>query len=1003
MTLEQMTSGTQTHWLRLLLLSQQRWMTLVVIEEFVSWHCLKRRGLHIVHLNVQSLLPKIDEVREIARRMTPGVLCFTETWLDDTIQDPEVEIINYTCVRKDRNRNGGGVATYIRNDIAFDTRKDMDSELEATWIHILLQKTKPILIGTCYRPPTQNDFYSTLDEVCSNATDFLNSEVIITGDLNTNVGAIGYNSLVNALKTFCSVYDLKQIIKEPTRVCKTSKSTIDLILVSDFQKICQSGVINYGLSDHMVTYCTRKVSKQQINGHNTLNVRSLKHYSKELFCERLSAVNWFPVINCNDIDKAWLNFKTLFIGVLDSIAPAKTIRVKQRSEPWFASEILNLIKLRDKALCDFNKTKTPSNFVLYKRLRNEVKAMVDKAKVDYYKDNLHKNKNNPKKLWQTIKQLGSSKNTKSKSSNIGLNIDGIVSFDKSAVATKFNTFFTTIASTLVNNLPTPIGNFGKQHIIDFYRNKGVTQDTFALSTVEVEDVCKMLREVNRSKATGLDNLPARFVSDAAEQIAPSISHIINISILQGKVPNELKLAKVTPLYKKGSKTETGNYRPVSVLSIISKVLERVVYNQIYEYIQINDLFYDLQSGFRKSYSTDTCLLNLTDHIKDEIDKGNLCGMVMLDLQKAFDTVNHDILLIKLKALGFRNDVVQWMNSYLTGREQMVIVSGTKSDTAKITCGVPQGSILGPLLFLLYVNDMNAAVDCRLLLYADDSALLISGKDVANIESKLSEELRNVSNWLVDNKLSLHLGKTESILFGSKVKLSKSPKLHVQCNGTNIESKSVVKYLGAEIDQFVSGENMAIKVIKKISSRTKFMARKGKYLDGETMKLLATALVQCHFDYACSSWYSGLSKKSKSKLQVCQNKLIRTILKLPPRTHIDHSHFKLLNWLPVEKRVTQLKLSHVHRIVSGTAPKYLSNYFIPVNNTHNIGTRSSQTSLVVPRYRSLLGKGTFKYTGAMEWNCLPLGARTIVQKENFKKFVKSYLLERVLEEETSLYV
>jgi len=167
------------------------------------------------------------------------------------------------------------------------------------------------------------------------------------------------------------VFDLKRIIDKPTRVCANSETTIDLILVSHVWKICPHGIIECGLSDHLVTYCSRKVLKQQINGHNTLNVRSLKHYSKDFFCERLSAVNWFPVINCHDIDKAWLNFKTLFLGVLDTIAPSKTIRVQQRSEPWFTGEILNAINLRDKALTDCKKTKSPAKFVLYKRLRND--------------------------------------------------------------------------------------------------------------------------------------------------------------------------------------------------------------------------------------------------------------------------------------------------------------------------------------------------------------------------------------------------------------------------------------------------------------------------------------------------------------------------------------------------------------------------------------------------------------------------------------------------------
>jgi len=259
------------------------------------------------------------------------------------------------------------------------------------------------------------------------------------------------------------------------------------------------------------------------------------------------------------------------------------------------------------------------------------------------------------------------------------------------------------------------------------------------------------------------------------------------------------------------------------------------------------------------------------------------------------------------------------------------------------------------------------------LYADHSALLVSGKDVNRIEAILSNELQNISNWLVDNKLSLHLGKTESILFGSKIKLCKSPELNVQCNGTNIRPKSTVKYLGAEIDNYVSGENKASKIIEKVSSRTTFLTRKSKYLDNETMKLLASALIQCHLDYACASLYSNLTKKTKDKLRVCQNKLTRTVFKLPPRTNLDYSHVSQLNWLPVEKRVSQLKLGHIHQIIDGSAPAYMSYCFTPVSNAHSIRTRASQASVVVPSYRSLVGKGTFKYkyTGAIAWNKLRL--------------------------------
>ena len=245
---------------------------------------------------------------------------------------------------------------------------------------------------------------------------------------------------------------------------------------------------------------------------------------------------------------------------------------------------------------------------------------------------------------------------------------------------------------------------------------------------------------------------------------------INLSISTNTVPDDLKFARVRPLHKKNSRAEVGNYRPVSILSITSKILERAVYIQLETYLRENDLLYNYQSGFRQSCSTDTCLIHLTDYIREQTSMGNYTGMVLLDLQKAFDTVNHEILCRKLSIMGIGSTA--WFQSYLCNRQQVVYVNDVESDPLKVSCGVPQGSILGPLLFLCYVNDMSVSVNCKLLLYADDSALLVPGKNPTEIGRILSKELESCSQWLCDNKFSLHLGKTERILFGSKRKLPK---------------------------------------------------------------------------------------------------------------------------------------------------------------------------------------------------------------------------------------
>ena len=399
-----------------------------------------------------------------------------------------------------------------------------------------------------------------------------------------------------------------------------------------------------------------------------------------------------------------------------------------------------------------------------------------------------------------------------------------------------------------------------------------------------------------------------------------------MSIKNNTVPDELKFAMVKPLYKKNSRLEVGNYRPVSILCIVSKILERAVYVQIQEYLKANNLLYEFQSGFRKSYSTDTCLINLMDYIRMLKSKGNYIGMVLLDLQKAFDTVDHEILCEKLEAMGI--NFTKWFKSYLGDRKQIVVANGTSSESGIVSCGVPQGSILGPLLFLCYVNDMSISVKCKLLLYADDSALIVSGSNPQLIADTLSKELESCKQWLMDNKLSLHLGKTESILFGSKRKLKKVESFNVKCGNESIKHVNSVKYLGVQIDNDLSGNSIVKDIVKKVNLRLRFLYRYKELLNFESRKTLCSALIQCLFDYSCSSWYPGINKDLKDKLRVAQNKMIRFILKLDNRAHIGNQELEKAGFLKVDDRVKQLKLVMYLKseIKPAPVPLLLSNKF-----------------------------------------------------------------------------
>ena len=292
----------------------------------------------------------------------------------------------------------------------------------------------------------------------------------------------------------------------------------------------------------------------------------------------------------------------------------------------------------------------------------------------------------------------------------------------------------------------------------------------------------------------------------------------------------------------------------------------------------------------------------------------MTGMVLVDLQKAFDTIDHDILLKKLSAIGFSNHIIGWFKSQLSNQLFKVNLENYYSDPSNITCGRPDGSILGPLLFLIYVNDMSQTVKSNLFLHAADSCLAFQGKHVIEIEEQLNEDFTNICERFVDNRVSIHFGeyKSKSILFASKHKIKRVPKLKINYKNTQIKQHSKVTYLGCILDETMSGESMALKVTNKINSRLKFLKRKNKFLTPALRRLLCNALIQPHSDYASSAWYPNLTQKMKSKIQITQNKWIRYCLRLGKMIHISKNEFETLNWLPVKDRFNQFINSTVFK-------------------------------------------------------------------------------------------
>ena len=427
------------------------------------------------------------------------------------------------------------------------------------------------------------------------------------------------------------------------------------------------------------------------------------------------------------------------------------------------------------------------------------------------------------------------------------------------------------------------------------------------------------------------------------------------------------------------------YRPVSILPVLSKVLEKAVNKQLREFLERSGILFEYQSGFRGGHSTDTCLINLTDRIRSETEKGNVTGMVMIDLQKAFDTCDHSILLRKLSKMGITS--VDWFRSYLSDRRQCVQVGDVCSSFLDIKCGVPQGSILGPTLFLCYINDMAMVLKCHLALYADDSALIASGPNVDSVAKFLTEQLESCRLWLIDNRLSLHVGKTESILFGSHRKL-KGVDFIVKCGDAVVKRVTSVKYLGVNLDQNLNFREHASAILKKAAAKLGFLYRCAPSLNSGHRRLLCSSLISSGLEYCCSAWFPSLLEEFRGDLATLQRKLVRYVGNLGPREHVEDAHVWDLGWMPFHKRVDFFKAMHVFKVKKSNAPSYLSRNFKLISETHSHSLRQSDRNFSLAACP--FPPKSFTRSAIVLWNSLPAQLKETESYAIFRKGLTAFL-------------
>ena len=693
------------------------------------------------------------------------------------------------------------------------------------------------------------DFNDSLNDIITSAS-LKNNDIILLGDCNVNYD----KNEVCEFKNILTINGFKQLIKEKTRTTQKSSTLIDIIATTSANKIKSSFVIQTSFSDHDMVGCIRKINSFKYP-EKCIKTRDFRKYDPNKLNSDIKNTDWSPVYGTSNAHSAVENLNDILLNIFNKNAPFIEKKIKSKPCPWIDEATKMKMKERDQSLRKARRTKNDEHWKIYRSLRNRCSNMLRKSRSNYYENLLTEHHQNPKSFWKIVKKIFPTKNTPSAGN-----------FEEADKVNIFSEYFKNAIGKLKS---------AAMRLVDFTWRKPhnilpKTMKTFNFTYVSTVFVRNQLKRLKRKKATGVDELTTSMIKDCAENLAPVLSHIINLSLNSGTFPNLWKIAKVTPIYKSGIINAPENYRPISVLPILSKVAERAVQTQLMEFLETNNLIDVGQYGYRKMRSTEEAVIKLCDDIRYQANNGLLVGAVFVDLSRAFDTLSHSNLTEKLRSYGVRSTELEWFKSYLFNRRQIIDIKGKMSKEQSVTSGVPQGSILGPLLFLLFYNDLRDSLTfSSLLMYADDTVLYYANKDINAINTCLNKDLETLSDFCSKNELIMNMkkGKTEAMLFGTaKRKGNKSLKLTI--HGKNINETERYVYLGNLLDSTLSlNEDFAVK-FKKAATRINMLRKIRHLLTSQatckkTQKIFETMIVPL-LTY-CGNLHIVLTETQKRKL------------------------------------------------------------------------------------------------------------------------------------------
>ena len=687
------------------------------------------------------------------------------------------------------------------------------------------------------------------------------------------------------------------------------------------------------------------------------------------------------VIVIDDAEKSMNNLLTLTDKVIDTYYPLHKLtkkEFKQTQKPWITTGILNSIKRKDEL---FRKYMNCKNIIVksnthteYKALKNRITSLIHFSKKNYYTEYFNHYSNNIKKIWTGIKGIINIK-TKDQNSPNCIEVNNEIVTDNAEIPNKFNDYFSTVADKILEKNKTPILTS-----FDKYLDKP-NPNSFVYEPCTPNEVFLLIEGLNKYKGTGPNGIPTEILKMLSLPLSIPLSKIYNICIKTGKQPEKLKLAHALPIFKKGSRLLVSNYRPISLLSNLNKILEKIIHKRIYSFLEKYELLYSLQFGFRAQYSTTHALIHMTETIRAALDSGKVTCGIFVDFAKAFDTVNHEILLSKLDHYGFRGIINDWFRSYLTGRQQKVVINGFESKNKIMNHGVPQGSVLGPILFLIYINDLHRCIKYSSTYhFADDTNLLHISNDYKSLQSKVNYDLFSLHKWLTANKISLNDGKTELIYFRKR---GPPPNLRIKLHGKVLIPTKTVKYLGVYLDEFLSGEAHCQELVKKLNRGNGMLAKARHYVPQFHLINIYHAIFASHLTYGAQVWTPKLISVTEKV-----TRLQKSALRIVTFSEFKAHHEPLCKQLKILKFVDNIELSNclfVFDFLNKNLPDSYDNTFTRIDDTNATSTtrQASTGKIHQPRYTgTTFGLKSIYNRCIISWNKFT----TEINKIHKQKFV-----------------